>query len=211
MVHCIPFAAYRATRKLFAPVLLGVAKALTAGRAPPEWFNVGILFLLPKKDTLLPEHTRPISVTNSYNRLIAKLLVRALIPVAKLLCNLAQKGFVPGRVGGDHIRTLNRNFYGCLHRDSNYFVLFMDTKKAFDSISHDFIHAVLEKYGMPQWVKNWMHCLLHGAKVAPFMGGTLTDVWISIKRGVKQGCPVSPIIFALVFDPLLDLTNGQKK
>ena len=68
----IPFSVWRALREHAAPVLHMVVVALTAGLLPPADFNNGLLFLIPKKGTLLPTDTRPISVTNADNRIIAR-------------------------------------------------------------------------------------------------------------------------------------------
>ena len=48
----IPFKACRATCKHAAPVLALVARSLAAGETPPDDYNLGILFLIPKKGTL---------------------------------------------------------------------------------------------------------------------------------------------------------------
>ena len=63
----------------------------------------------------------------------------------------SQKGFISKRVFEDHIRELNEDFYDAVEsgNDSdNYFVLFMDTAKAFDSIAHAFIIAAIQRTGL---------------------------------------------------------------
>ena len=55
---------------------------------------------------------------------------------------------------------------------------------------------------MPTWVLNLVHGLLHEVLVAPHFGGPL-EVWIAIGRGVKQGCPLSPLLFVICYDSLL--------
>ena len=95
----IPFAAWRAAPDLSAKVLSGVLDALLRGLTPPPGFNHGFLFLLPKKDTGLVSDTRPISVTNTDNRLLASTVARAIMPAVTALLDPAQRGFLAGISG----------------------------------------------------------------------------------------------------------------
>ena len=178
------------------------------GHEPPSGFNDGILFLLPKKGIGTPGDTRPLSVTNAYNRIIAKGVLSCILPALIEFLHASQKGFVPGRRGEDHIKALNELFYKALELDGEeLFVLFVDTQKAFDSIDHDFLLALLGHVGFPNWIVNLVRALLTNVRVNPIFGGS-TSVWIGIFRGVKQGCPLSPLLFALAFDPLLVRLGG---
>ncbi len=62
--------------------------------------------------------------------------------------------------------------------------------------------AVLGKIGFPPWIINIVKGLLSRVSVTPVFGGR-TSVWIDILRGVKQGCPLSPLLFAVCYDHLL--------
>ena len=207
----IPFICYKAVAVPAATVLLGVVQALAAGVPPPSGYNYGLLFLLPKKGTLLPSDTRPISVTNADNRLVAKAVVSALEPYLGQVLHGAQQGFLRGRDGGLNIRGINDFYYKAVANASSAarrrrgraaYLLFLDTAKAFDSIEHDFIFASLRRLHTPAWVLRLVRGLLHEVFVAPNFGGPL-DVWIAIGRGVKQGCPLSPLLFVICYDSLL--------
>ena len=199
----VPFAVYRAGVGVYAGIAASIFNWLADGKEAPEGFNYGILFLLPKKGIGVPSDTRPLSVTNACNRIIAKGVLSCLAPAMVPFLHESQKGFVPGRKGADHIRALNELFYGALEGmgDDSY-VLFVDTQKAFDSIDHDFLFKVLARVGVPAWLVRIIKALLTDVMVTPVFGGS-TSVWISILRGVKQGCPLSPLLFAIAYDPLL--------
>ena len=199
----LPFAIYRIGVMFYSPIAADIFNSLADGVVPPAGFNYGVLFLLPKKGLGTPEDTRPISVTNACNRIIAKGVLSCIIPALKEFIHSTQKGFIPDRESGDHIRELNELFYKALEvNDSELFVLFVDTQKAFDSVDHDFLNAVLGKIGFPTWIINIVKGLLSRVSVTPVFGGR-TSVWIDILRGVKQGCPLSPLLFAICYDPLL--------
>jgi ribonuclease HI/exonuclease III len=198
----IPFAAWRAVPDLSAKVLSGVLDALVRGLTPPSGFNHGFLFLLPKKDTGLVSDTRPISVTNTDNRILAKTVARAIMPAVTALLDPAQRGFLAGISGHPHIEDINKFFFQGVVDNSQRFVFLLDTAKAFDSIDHAWIFKVLRKAAFPNWFLHFVKCSLHDVKVGPFFGGPPSCL-IPILRGVKQGCPLSPLLFIISYDPLL--------
>jgi ribonuclease HI/exonuclease III len=197
----IPFAYYRLCAEEVAPVLLRILALLASGRKPPAGFNNGTLFLLAKDGSLLIDHTRPISVTNADNRIIAKLLANLLGPIFNETLHTSQKGFIPKRCGLDHVRAISSLFYGAVTKKDQHYILFLDTKKAFDSVDHAFVHMMLAKIGVPAWIRHTIHGLMTNVTVRPSFGSTEHD--IPIHRGVKQGCPLSPLLFALCYDYLL--------
>ena len=203
----IPFAVYRLLAAQVAPIFKRLVTWFADGNLPSEEFNSALLFLLPKKETFLPEHTRPISVTNSDNRILGKIMVAALAPHLSKYEVLwaAQKGSIAGRQGFDHIRNLNEKFYRAVEDPEgygDYYVFFMDTRKAFDSIHHEFIFEAMEWIGLPVWAINVVKAMLHKVKVTPFFGKR-SGIWIKIRRGVKQGCPLSPWLFAICMQVLI--------
>ena len=198
----VSFAAWRAAPDLAAPLLAAVLEALCRGVKPPRGFNHGLLFLIPKKATGLVADTRPLSVTNTDNRLLASAMAFSIMPAVSSLVEPSQKGFMWGKNGGDHIVDLNKYFYDGVVAEEERLCFFLDTAKAFDSIDHEWALQVISRTGFPPWVINFVKGALHQVEVAPCMGRTVGS-GISIERGVKQGCPLSPLLFILAYDPLL--------
>jgi len=198
----ISFAAWRAWPEASANVLNAVLNSICNGRLPPANFNQGLLFLLPKKQTGLINDTRPLSITNTDNRILASAMAKSSALAIRSLIHPAQKGFLSGVQGTEHIEDINSLFYGDRANGLERYVFFLDTAKAFDSIDHTWIHAVLKKAAFPLWFINFVKGSLNQVNVTPFFNG-LTDTRIEITRGVKQGCPLSPLLFILAYDPLI--------
>jgi ribonuclease HI len=198
----LPFAFYRAVSDLAAPIILDLVLEMGQGSPPPKQFNLGNLFVFAKDNTCLVTKTRPIAVNNSDNRILAGVVADAIMPAVAAITPKRQRGFVKGRLGEDNITELTNLFYNKLNHQKQHYLLFIDTAKAFDSIDHDYLFAVLKRIGMPSWVINVVRGLMTNARVRPQLKGRIR-LTILINRGVKQGCPLSPILFILAYNPLL--------
>ena len=183
-------------------MLQRITKALGEGDKGPDSFNQARLFLIAKTDLLLIQDTRPISVTVCANRIVASCLASAITPLLQAFLEKSQKGFCPERVGTEHVHGLTSQFYGALSKKQQMFILSLDTARAFDSISHKFISTLLRHIELPEWAVKTVEGLLHKVSVKAMLAGEEASA-IQIRRGVKQGCPFSPLLFILCFDVLL--------
>ena len=78
----------------------------------------------------------------------------------------------------------------------------LDVAKAYDSVDRDRMLEILSHMGITNnsFFKLLWRSLLVG-KTAVCGGGSLSTAWVT-SRGIKQGCPASPIIFSLVISGL---------
>ncbi len=109
-----------------------------------------------------------------------------------------------GRSGAEHFDNISSKFYGSV-RDTKgraYYCLFLDLYKAYDSIHWEWMEKTLRTIGLPPWVLNVVKGLLHQVRISPYFG-TRCNIWIHVTRGVRQGCPLSPLIFLVCYEPLL--------
>jgi hypothetical protein len=123
-----PFVAFRRTVDVSATVLFNYAQHLPERPTDIDSFNQSTLLLLPKNDSCLINDTRPLCINNTDNRLIAFALVILLTPIVDSLLDVAQQGFIKGRLMTSHLRDLNAEFYAKWSSDEEFFVLLTDEK-----------------------------------------------------------------------------------
>ncbi|XP_036359418.1 secreted RxLR effector protein 78-like [Octopus sinensis] len=78
----------------------------------------------------------------------------------------------------------------------------MDQCKAFDRVDHQYLGAVLEAAGLGLDFRRWISAKYSGIKSTVQINGYLSEPF-SIKRSVRQGCPLSPLLYVLALKPLL--------
>ena len=88
-------------------------------------------------------------------------------------------------------------------------ILKLDFEKAYDNVRWTFIREVLAKKCFPdKWIE-WVMLALEGGRVAINLNGELGEFFRSYK-GLRQGGPLSPLLFNLVVDALPEILNKAK-
>ncbi|GFU30096.1 retrovirus-related Pol polyprotein from type-2 retrotransposable element R2DM, partial [Nephila pilipes] len=171
---------------------------------PSEW-KISNCILLPKKgDPALLENWRPITLSNTIYKLFSKCLARRLQDWCEMheVLSPCQKGFTPfdgviehNFVIGQHLEAARRN-----HTQS--FLVWLDISNAFGSVPHDVIFSAMANAGIDSEFIELIKNMYIESSTKIFSNEGTTDP-IPISCGVKQGCPLSGILFNLSINHIL--------
>ena len=161
-----------------------------------------LIKLIPKK----PNPTTfqdwcSISLLNTEYKILSTIISSRLKLILNSIISSEQQCGLPNRqIFNNHLNILSA--INCTN-DFNQplAILQIDFYKAFDSISHEFILATASKLGIPDTLLNWIRIFLSDLTTQLNLNGTLSDP-ISIKCGIRQGCPLSMLLFLIGIEPL---------
>ena len=88
------------------------------------------------------------------------------------------------------------------------FLVAVDIEKAFDSLNHSVLLAVLQKFGCSVSFINWIDVILNKSEFCVIKSGKTTQ-YFQLNRGAHQGDPISAYLFILV-KVLFTLTNNNQ-
>ena len=74
--------------------------------------------------------------------------------------------------------------------------LFVDFRKAFDTIEWDFINNCLQKFNFGPDIQNWVKILYNNGTSCVLNNGFASE-FFPVERGVRQGCPLSGLLFVI--------------
>ena len=113
----------------------------------------------------------------------------------KNVLSKSQIGFLPNYRTTDHIFTLNTLIDNQINKNkSKIFSCFVDFKKAFDSIWHEGLLYKLLESGIGGKTYDIIKSMYTNTKCAVRIGQKHTEFFHQ-KRGVRQGCSLSPTLF----------------
>ncbi|XP_039062870.1 secreted RxLR effector protein 78-like [Hibiscus syriacus] len=123
------------------------------------------------------------------------------------IISLNQTAFVRGRTIIDNTLLAQELVKGYGRKNiSPRCALKVDLQKAFDCLHWDFISAILIAIGLPNIFTNWIEACYKEARYSISLNGSLIG-YFKGQRGVRQGDPLSPILFVLAMNILSEILN----
>lgn len=182
----------------------------TFGIIPSTKFALGWLCPIHKKgDRSEVVNYRPITLLNCDYKILTKVLAMKLAKVAPTLIHTDQAGFVPKRQIFHQIRQaqLTISYAEAIEQDG--VIIALDQEKAYDKVMHDYIWKVLDAFHLPETFTKTIKNLYAEANTVVMVNGERSSPF-KVTRGVRQGCPLSCLIFDLAIEPLACMLRQSK-
>ena len=188
-----------------------LAAGLTDGDLDHDAFNESLLCCLPKKagrttedgeGVFEPGETRPLSITNTDNRLIANAYRLRWEPIIAPGIAREQRGFIQGRSMLANVVDIEHAAMTASMECEEAVIVLFDFSAAFPSVSRRYLLTMARAAGFPAMAMEVLGALYHQTVGQLLLHGRLHE-HVRLDSGIRQGCPLSPLLFAMASDSLL--------
>ena len=168
----------------------------------PSSLRKGLISLSFKKgDRLDRKNWRPISLLNVDYKLCARTIAGRLLRVIHFVVGRDQTCGVPGRYIGENVSLLRDLVDFSTESNVPAAILSLDQEKAFDRVDWVFMFNTLSRMGFGPSFIRWVRLLYTDIRSCVLVNGYCTSMFYP-SRGVRQGCPLSPLLYVLTMEVL---------
>lgn len=199
-----PIILFKKFEELLAPLLCDIANNIAVTGVTSDFLLAGNINLIPKKkESQYFNDLRPITlleiprkiITKAFTERLKNVLVKEKIVDESQYCH-------PERKIHENVLTLQLLIKQSKDEKKDLHFLFIDFSKAFDRVSHIYISRILKEKNFGEKTVRFVNTFLKGFRKIDF-NGYLSEEF-SMQRGIPQGETISPFLFAIVLDPLLN-------
>eukprot|EP00253_Pinus_taeda_P023722 PITA_23722 len=184
-----------------ADILSLVESSRLSGVIHPHTSSTLIALISKNADPLTFKDFRPISLCNITFKIITKVIAERIKAYLAASLSTDQYAFLRGRSILDAVVITQECLFSLHVRKQAAAIMKIDLHKAFDCIDWGFLECLLAKIGLSPPIIRWINACFANVNYAVIIND-LPSPFFQAHRGLRQGCPLSPLLFILVINSL---------
>ena len=189
---------YKAFPEFFVRNMYRAYQEIEVEGLPDEWVTALVRSLPKDPGSAAVDRQRPIALQQARLKWLTGVLLLQLQDALFQLVPSQQQAYLRGRTMLDHLASVQQTWHTGPGDDEVAPSLVVDYSKAYDSVSHPMMAALFRFICiLTPWVCVLLQ-ILRGPVLFLLMGGVVREHSLTPASGIRQGDPLSPILFSLL-------------
>ena len=193
------------------PIVLMCNKSLESGVFPDSMKTAKVIPLFKKGDPQDFSNYRPVSLLPQFSKILEKVFNNRLMSFvdSHSILNNGQYGFRNGHSTSSAILELLEELTNGIEKSKSTIGVFIDLKKAFDTIDHNILIKKLEFYGIRGIANDWI-CSYLSNRFQHVLINDCCSSNLKITCGIPQGSIIGPTLFILYINDICNVSSILK-